>query len=128
MYGRAMRASRARAQGLVVAGMAPGGTPGRNVRAGAGPGRSLGRMPRCVAAVLSLRGTEVKSGQLRALCPAVVAEGVHGFQSELPRTYREKRPRHLEPIREPVRVRMLAFPLLRVDLAAFCFPDLSFEA
>ncbi|ELK09784.1 Dolichyl-diphosphooligosaccharide--protein glycosyltransferase subunit STT3A [Pteropus alecto] len=55
-------------------------------------------MPRCVAAVLSLRGTEVKSEQLRALCPAVVAERVHGFQSQLPRTYREKRPRHLEPV------------------------------
>lgn len=84
MYGRAMRASRARARGFVVAGAALGGTPGRNVRAGASPGRSLGRMPRCVAAVLSLRGTEVRSEQLRALCPAVVAEGVHGFQSKLP--------------------------------------------
>ena len=49
-------------------------------------------MARCGAAVLRLRVTQMRGERLRAWCPAVAAEGDHGFHSGLQRNYGEPRP------------------------------------
>lgn len=49
-------------------------------------------MPWCGAAVLRLRVTQMRGERLRAWCPAVAAEGDHGFHSVLPRNYGEPCP------------------------------------